>query len=83
MTPGQTILGANDVLPDTSVPMIGHMQKADSDFTVIGIMKPVILDSTLEHPLRHGQGDEHGRVESMEGSGPATLPRWSLPAPDS
>ena len=26
VTPGQTFLGANEVLPATSVPMIGHMQ---------------------------------------------------------
>src|ERR1700751_5550294 len=25
VSPGQTFLGANEVLPDTSVPMIGHM----------------------------------------------------------
>jgi putative ABC transport system permease protein len=31
VTPGQTFVGANEVLPDTSVPMIGHMQQVDSD----------------------------------------------------
>jgi putative ABC transport system permease protein len=31
VTPGQTILGANAVLPATSVPMIGHMQNVLSD----------------------------------------------------
>src|SRR5437660_278811 len=25
VTPGQTFLGSNEVLPDTAVPMIGHM----------------------------------------------------------
>jgi putative ABC transport system permease protein len=34
VTPGQTILGANAVLPATSVPMIGHMQNVLSDAAV-------------------------------------------------
>jgi putative ABC transport system permease protein len=31
VTPGQTFLGANEVLPDTSVPMIDHMLHVQSD----------------------------------------------------
>jgi putative ABC transport system permease protein len=34
VTPGQTFLGANEVLPDTSVPMIGHMLKVESAVAV-------------------------------------------------
>ena len=34
VTPGQTFLGQNEVLPDTSVPMIGHMQNVLSDVAV-------------------------------------------------
>jgi putative ABC transport system permease protein len=34
VTPGQTFLGANEVLPDTAVPMIGHMQNVLSDVAV-------------------------------------------------
>jgi putative ABC transport system permease protein len=34
VTPGQTFLGNNEVLPDTSVPMINHMQKVDNDVAV-------------------------------------------------
>jgi putative ABC transport system permease protein len=34
VTPGQTFLGANEVLPATSVPMIGHMQNVVSDAAV-------------------------------------------------
>ncbi len=34
VTPGQTFLGANEVLPDTSVPMIGHMLKVEDDAAV-------------------------------------------------
>jgi putative ABC transport system permease protein len=34
VTPGQTFLGANELLPDTAVPMIGHMQNVDSDAAV-------------------------------------------------
>jgi putative ABC transport system permease protein len=34
VTPGQTFLGANEVLPVTSVPMIGHMQNVESDVAI-------------------------------------------------
>jgi putative ABC transport system permease protein len=34
VTPGQTPLGANEMLPATSVPMIGHMENALSDVAV-------------------------------------------------
>ena len=34
ITPGQTFLGANEVLPATAVPMIRHMQKVDSDAAI-------------------------------------------------
>ena len=34
VSPGQTFLGQNEVLPDTSVPMIGHMQNVDSDVAI-------------------------------------------------
>jgi putative ABC transport system permease protein len=34
VTPGQTFLGANEVLPDTAVPMIGHMQHVERDAAV-------------------------------------------------
>ena len=34
VSPGQTFLGQNEVLPDTAVPMIGHMQNVESDAAV-------------------------------------------------
>jgi putative ABC transport system permease protein len=34
VTPGQTFLGSNEVLPDTAQPMIGHMQNVLSDAAV-------------------------------------------------
>ncbi len=37
VTPGQTFLGANEVLPTTAVPMINHMQHVDSDAAVYQI----------------------------------------------
>jgi putative ABC transport system permease protein len=37
VTPGQTFLGANEVLPDTAVPMIGHMQNVMSDVAVYSV----------------------------------------------
>src|SRR5579859_7911411 len=30
ITPGQTFMGTDEVLPSTAVPMIGHMQQVDS-----------------------------------------------------
>ena len=37
VSPGQTFLGANEVLPDTAVPMIGHMQNVMSDVAVYSV----------------------------------------------
>jgi putative ABC transport system permease protein len=37
VTPGQTFLGADEVLPGTAVPMIGHMTNVDSDVAVYQI----------------------------------------------
>jgi putative ABC transport system permease protein len=34
VSPGQTFLGQNEVLPDTSVPMIAHMQNVNSDVAI-------------------------------------------------
>jgi putative ABC transport system permease protein len=34
VTPGQTLLGANEVLPNTAVPSINHMLNVDSDVAV-------------------------------------------------
>ena len=34
VAPGTSFLGANEVLPDTAVPMIDHMQNVDSDVAV-------------------------------------------------
>src|SRR6201994_2438234 len=34
VTPGQTFLGANETLPSTSVPMIGHMLNVNGDAAV-------------------------------------------------
>ena len=34
VSPGQTFLGQNEVLPDTSVPMIGHMPNVNSDVAI-------------------------------------------------
>ena len=34
VTPGQTFLGANETLPSTAVPMIGHMLNVDRDAAV-------------------------------------------------
>jgi putative ABC transport system permease protein len=37
VTPGQTFLGANEVLPDTAVPMIEHMHHVDRDVAIYQI----------------------------------------------
>jgi putative ABC transport system permease protein len=47
VTPGQTFLGANEVLPDTSVPMIEHMQQVDSDAAVYQVSSANVYRSPL------------------------------------
>jgi putative ABC transport system permease protein len=47
VTPGQTFLGANEVLPDTAVPMIGHMQNALSDAAVYQVSSANVYRSPL------------------------------------
>jgi putative ABC transport system permease protein len=43
VTPGTTFLGANEVLPDTAVPMIAHMKNVDSDAAVYQISNAIVL----------------------------------------
>jgi putative ABC transport system permease protein len=45
VTPGQTFLGANEVLPDTAVPMIDHMQNVDSAVAVYQVANATVLRS--------------------------------------
>ena len=47
VTPGQTFLGANEVLPDTSVPMIGHMQQVQSAVAVYQVAGANVYRSPL------------------------------------
>ncbi|HET7048036.1 MAG TPA: ABC transporter permease [Solirubrobacteraceae bacterium] len=47
VTPGQTFVGANEVLPDTSVPMIEHMQQVDSDVAVYQVPSANVYRSPL------------------------------------
>ncbi|MGZ4185619.1 MAG: ABC transporter permease [Solirubrobacteraceae bacterium] len=47
VTPGQTFLGANEVLPDTSVPMIDHMPQVDSDVAVYQVSSANVYRSPL------------------------------------
>ena len=43
VTPGTTFFGANEVLPDTSVPMINHMQNVDSAVAVYQVGNANVL----------------------------------------
>jgi len=43
VSPGQTFFGANEVLPDTAVPMIAHMQNVDSAAAVYQISSAIVL----------------------------------------
>ncbi len=43
VSPGTTFLGANEVLPTTSVPMIGHMGNVDSDVAVYQVPNAIVL----------------------------------------
>jgi putative ABC transport system permease protein len=47
VTPGQTFLGANEVLPDTAVPMIGHMTNVLSDAAVYQVSSATVYRSPL------------------------------------
>src|ERR1700741_4100485 len=47
VTPGQNFEGNNEVLPDTSVPMIDHMQNVDSDAAVYQVSSATVLRSPL------------------------------------
>ena len=47
VTPGQTFLGANEVLPDTSVPMIGHVQQVQSAVAVYQVAGANVYRSPL------------------------------------
>ena len=47
VTPGQTFLGSNEVLPDTAAPMIGHMQNVDSDAAVYQVSGANVYRSPL------------------------------------
>jgi len=46
-TPGQTFLGANEVLPDTSVAMIAHMQQVQSAVAVYQVAGASVYRSPL------------------------------------
>ena len=43
VSPGTTFLGANEVLPDTSVPMIGHMRDVLSDVAIYQVPSAIVL----------------------------------------
>ena len=43
VSPGQSFLGNSEVLPATSVPMIGHMANVDSDVAVYGVSTATVL----------------------------------------
>jgi putative ABC transport system permease protein len=45
VTPGQTFLGQNEVLPDTATPMIDHMQNVDSAAAVYQVGNAIVLRS--------------------------------------
>ncbi|MGZ4217761.1 MAG: ABC transporter permease [Solirubrobacteraceae bacterium] len=47
VTPAQTFVGANEVLPDTSVRMIEHMQPVDSDVAVYQVPSANVYRSPL------------------------------------
>jgi putative ABC transport system permease protein len=47
VTPGQTFVGANEILPDTSVPMIDHMQQVDNAVAVYQIASANVYRSPL------------------------------------
>ena len=55
VTPGQTFLGANEVLPDTSVPMIGHMLNVQSDVATYRCRAPTCTERRSSPPRRRAE----------------------------
>jgi putative ABC transport system permease protein len=47
ITPGQTFIGNNEVLPDTSLAMIGHMQHVDNDAAVYQVSNASVYRTPL------------------------------------
>src|SRR5579863_8773592 len=45
VTPGTSPFGANEILPDTSVPMISHMQNVDSAVAIYQVSNAIVLRS--------------------------------------
>jgi putative ABC transport system permease protein len=43
VSPGSTFTGANEVLPDTSVPMIGHMPHVTGDVAIYQVPNAIVL----------------------------------------
>jgi putative ABC transport system permease protein len=47
VTPGQTFLGKNEVLPDTSVPMVAHMKHVDGDVAIYQVSSASVYRTPL------------------------------------
>lgn len=65
VTPGQTFLGANEVLPATSVPMIDHMQHVDSDAAVYQVSSANVYRSPAVPSSQTGGIGVDGAAEDL------------------
>jgi putative ABC transport system permease protein len=54
VSPGTTFTGNSEVLPDTSVPKIGHMLHVDSDVAVYQVPNAVVLRTPFVPPQQTG-----------------------------
>ena len=52
--PGQTFLGANEVLPKTAVPMIGHMHNVSSDVAVYQVSSANVYRTPYVPTIQNG-----------------------------
>ena len=73
ISPGQTFLGANEVLPNTAVPMIGHMLNVESDAAVYQVSDVGVYRTPLVPTAETGGIGVDAAGESLPLS---SAPRW-------
>ena len=54
VSPGSTFTGANEILPDTSVPMIGHMPHVSSDVAIYQLANAIVLRTPFVPSVQTG-----------------------------
>ncbi len=73
VTPGQTFLGANEVLPDTAVPMIDHMQHVNTSAAVYQVASANVYRSPLVPSAQTGGIGVNAAGDNLPGVMGATM----------